>query len=67
MENKIKKRGRPTNQPKTGLIKFRCDEQIISKLEYCLHKLSLSKSDVLRMSINKLYNELSGENKKNGE
>ncbi|MGN0026819.1 MAG: hypothetical protein ACI33I_07450 [Clostridium sp.] len=65
MDNKIKKRGRPTNEPKTGLIKFRCDDKVISRLEYCSISLSLSKSDILRMSINKLYNELSDE--KNGE
>ena len=58
MNKEKKKIGRPTEQPKIGLIKFRCDVESNTKLEYCCKELCLSKSEILRMSIHKLYNEL---------
>lgn len=64
MEKEAKKKGRPTEHPKTGLVKFRCDIESNAHLEYCCIELSLSKSEVLRMSIDKLYNELYEKNTK---
>lgn len=58
MNKESKKMGRPTENPKTGLIKFRCDIASNAQLEYCCKELALSKSEVLRMSIDKLYKEL---------
>lgn len=62
MNKELKKKGRPTENPKTGLIKFRCDVKSNTELEYCCKELSLSKSEVLRMSICKLYCELKNAN-----
>lgn len=59
MNKEVKKKGRPTDSPKIGLIKFRCDKESNTQLEYCCKELSLSKSEVLRISIDNLYNELS--------
>lgn len=58
MNKEFKKLGRPTEQPKTNLIKFRCAAQSKEHLEFCAKELSMSKSEVLRLSIDKLYQEI---------
>jgi hypothetical protein len=58
MNNKSKKLERPTKQPKTNLIKFRCDAQSKERLEFCAEELAISKSEILRLSIDNLYQEI---------
>lgn len=58
MSEEVKKMGRPTEHPKTALVKFRCDTKLNSQLEFCCIELSMTKSEVLRMSVQKLYHEL---------
>lgn len=53
-----KKMGRPTDNPKNGIIKIRADEQTIEKLSECSKKLDMSRSDVVRKGINDIYDDL---------
>ena len=53
-----KKMGRPTDNPKNGIIKIRADEETIKKLGECSEKLNLSRSDIIRKGINDVHNSL---------
>ncbi|MDR1630140.1 MAG: ribbon-helix-helix protein, CopG family [Oscillospiraceae bacterium] len=53
-----KKMGRPTDNPKTGIIKIRADEQTIEKLSECSERLNMSRSDIVRKGINDIYDSL---------
>lgn len=50
--------GRPTDNPKNGIIKIRADEQTINKLSECSKRLNMSRSDVVRKGIDKMYDDL---------
>jgi predicted transcriptional regulator len=50
--------GRPTDNPKTGIIKIRADEQTIEKLSECSERLNMSRSDIVRKGINDIYDSL---------
>lgn len=50
--------GRPTDEPKHGIIKMRASENDMRMLEYCQKKTGLSKSDILRLGIKKVYESL---------
>lgn len=52
------KMGRPTNDPKGRRMNIRLSDNDVKKLEYCSKKLSVSDSEIVRMSIDKLYQEL---------
>ena len=50
--------GRPkAENPKNSLIKLRANTQEIQDLDYCCEKLSMSKSDVVRLGIQKVKAE----------
>ena len=53
--------GRPTESKKDSVIKARVDELTIDKLEFCAKKASLPKSEILRIGIDKVYEEVVGE------
>lgn len=53
-----KKMGRPTNDPKTYQMRIRLSEEEKKKLEYCCMKSGKSKSDVIRIGIDKVYNQI---------
>ncbi|SKC76705.1 CopG family transcriptional regulator [Maledivibacter halophilus] len=53
-----KKIGRPTNAPKNKTIKFRIDDETDKKLRYCSDELNISKSEVLRKGVHKVYDDL---------
>lgn len=61
---KNNKVGRPTESKKGSVIKARVDDLTIDKLEFCARKTNLSKSDILRIGIDKVYEEIVGEEKK---
>lgn len=63
MEATKKKMGRPTTSPKNIQTRIRMSEEDIEKLEYCTQKTNMSKSDVIRLGIEKVYQEIK-ENKK---
>lgn len=50
--------GRPTDNPKQSTIKFRLSDEDVKRLEYCVEKTGLSKSEVLRQGIKEVYNKL---------
>lgn len=51
--------GRPkAENPKDIQIKIRADKQTAEDLEYCSKKTSLSKSDVIRLGIQKVKQEV---------
>lgn len=52
------RKGRPTNEPKTLSTRIRLSEEDIERLEYCCQELSVSKSEVIRIGIKKIYEEL---------
>lgn len=58
MEATEKKKGRPTNNPKNIQMRIRMSEEDNSKLEICSKKLNISKSDVVRLGIEKVYQEI---------
>lgn len=53
-----KKMGRPTNDPKTITYKLRISNSDNEKLDFCCKKLGKSKADILRMGLEKVYQEL---------
>ena len=51
--------GRPkSDNPKNTAIKIRADKQTVEDLEFCCEKASLTKSDVIRLGIQKVKQEL---------
>lgn len=52
------KTGRPTNNPKISKVELRLSEKEKEMLNVCCEKTKLSKSDVLRKGIEKVYEEL---------
>lgn len=53
-----KKMGRPTDNPKTKTMPIRFSEIDIEKLEYCTQRMNLSKAEIVRIGIDKVYNEI---------
>lgn len=53
-----KKMGRPTDNPKTIVKRARMSEEDIKKLKICSEKLKISESDVLRLGIERVYQEI---------
>jgi len=47
--------GRQVEDPKNVIIKARIDKDMQQKLEFCSKKLCVSKSDIIRNCIEKLY------------
>lgn len=51
--------GRPkAENPKNIQLKIRADKQTIEELEYCCEKTKLTKSDVVRLGIKKVKQEV---------
>lgn len=61
---KNNKVGRPTELKKQSVIKARVDDLTVDKLEFCAKETNLSKSQILRIGIDKVYKEIVGEEKK---
>lgn len=56
--------GRPkAESPKDIQLKIRADKQTISDLDYCCEKTKLTKSDVIRLGIQKVKQEVDGKEK----
>lgn len=53
-----KKMGRPTDNPKNIQMRIRLSEEENDKLEFCSKELKLSKSDIVRLGIEKVYQEI---------
>ena len=52
------KMGRPTDNPKNLLLHIRIDEASIKMLEYCAEKKKLSRAEVVRHGIRKVYEDI---------
>lgn len=50
--------GRPTDNPKTLNTRVRLSEKDIERLEFCSKKTGKTKSEIIRMGIEKVYEEL---------
>lgn len=49
--------GRPTDDPKRTQVKIRMSDGDIEKLNYCCKVLGITKADVIRQGIGKMYEE----------
>lgn len=50
--------GRPTDNPKKISMPVRLSEDDIRRLEYCSDKTGKSKAEIIRIGIEKVYNEI---------
>lgn len=50
--------GRPTDDPKPHRESFRLSNNDIEKLEFCMRETGMTKTDVIRKGINKVYEEI---------
>lgn len=57
--NEKKKMGRPTEAPKNKGYRLRMSDVDVHKLEECCKLTGLSKAEVIRLGIEKVYNEVS--------
>ena len=53
-----KKIGRPTENPKTIVKRARMSEDDVNKLKECSNIVGLSESEVIRIAIKELYNNI---------
>lgn len=58
VKNMSPRTGRPTSDPKNLNTRIRLSENDINKLEFCCEKLKQKKSEIIRLGIEKVYNEL---------
>ncbi|MEI3066495.1 hypothetical protein [Phascolarctobacterium faecium] len=52
------KRGRPTESPKTTMVRVRMDEETVKMMDECAEKMNTTRSDVIRTGITKVYAEI---------
>ena len=52
-----KKMGRPTDNPKNYRESFRLSETDMGKIKFCMEKTGMSKTEIIRMGINEVYNK----------
>jgi len=53
-----KKMGRPTDNPKNTSVKFLADDDTFKKLKECSKELEVSRAEVIRKGIHKVYDDL---------
>lgn len=54
--------GRPkSDNPKNTQIKIMADRETVESLEYCAEKLKRTKSDIIRLGIQKVKSEIKNE------
>lgn len=51
-------KGRPTNNPKSGRFEIRTSKEEEEMLEYCCNITRKKRTDIIRMGIRKVYEEL---------
>lgn len=54
----VAKMGRPTDNPKTNQMRIRMSDEDVFMIEYCCNNTGLTKADVIRLGIKKVYEEL---------
>ena len=60
------KMGRPTIDPKNQNSHIRFSLKEVQMLEYCVQTLNMKKSDVIRLGIERVYNDLQDKNSNKG-
>lgn len=50
--------GRPTEDPKTLSTRIRLSEEEVAMLEYCCKETGKNKSEIIRLGIKKVYEEV---------
>lgn len=50
--------GRPTDNPKNVSVKFQADDETFRKLKECSKKMNVSRAEVIRQGIHKVYDDL---------
>lgn len=50
--------GRPTDSPKDIDIKIRFDKDTVDKLEECSEKMEITRAEVVRRGVRKMYDDL---------
>lgn len=58
MEATKKKMGRPTENPKNIQTRIRMTEEEAQKLEFCAKEMNLTKTDIVILGIEKVYQEI---------
>ena len=53
-----KKLGRPTDNPKEISLKVRLDQGTTDRLDKCVQNLNISKAEVVRRGIHRIYEDL---------
>ena len=56
-----KKIGRPTDNPKDIVIKIRLDKTTSEQLEFCSREIEVSKAEVVRRGVKKMFDDLENE------
>ena len=56
-----KKMGRPTDNPKDFTMKIRFDKGTLEKLRVCSEKMELSRAEIVRRGIQRMYDGLGKE------
>lgn len=51
-------KGRPTDDPKTLSTRIRLSEEDVQRLEYCAEKTGMTKSEIIRLGIREVYENL---------
>lgn len=54
--------GRPTDNPKNLSTRIRLSDEDVSMLEYCCSKTGMKKSEIIRLGIRKVYEEIKNKN-----
>lgn len=50
--------GRPTENPKTNRESFRLSDADIKKMNFCMEKTGMTKTDIIRKGIDLVYQEV---------
>lgn len=53
-----KKLGRPTDSPKDITMKIRFDKETAEQLEHCSEEMEISRAEVVRRGVKKMYDDL---------
>lgn len=52
------KMGRPTESPKTTMVRVRMDEETVKMMDECAEKMNTTRSDIIRTGITRVYAEI---------
>lgn len=53
-----KKMGRPTDNPKDYTMKIRFDQETLRMLEECSAEMAVSRAEIVRQGVHKMYGDL---------